>query len=103
MNDAVKVARINADRDKALAAIGLVKGLLTNPVIELVGAVVLVETLQRYPKDRPIIGNIQGNLIEGGIGAIIGLQQLAPLMPYVSSSISDITKLAAPLALAAGA
>jgi hypothetical protein len=81
-----ELAQIKADQQ-------LLSDLLKNPIIELVGGFVLVETLQRYPKSRPIIGNVQGNLIEGGIAAIIMAQQLAPSLPYLVQGTSDMTKL----------
>lgn len=90
MNDAVKIAKIQAQRDKTIAAIGLVRDLVKNPIIEVVAGFVLVETLQRYPKNRPIIGNIQGDIIEAGIGGLIMAQQMAPLVPYATQGLGEL-------------
>lgn len=93
MNETVKVARLNARRERELAYLKLAGELAKNPIVELVGGFVLVETLQRFPAERPIIGNLQGNLIEAGITGIVMAQQLAPTLPYLVQGTSDITKL----------
>jgi len=105
MNGEMQAAKILADKEYNLAKISLLKDLLKNPILEIVGGFVLVEVLQRYPKDRPIIGNIQGNLIEAGLTGIITVQQLAPSLPYLAESsgsiLQSVGKLAPLLALAA--
>jgi hypothetical protein len=111
MNEAMKLAKLNYKREKELAQLQAIreisKTLMTNPIIELVGGFVLVETLQRYPTSRPIIGNLQGNVIEAAIAGIVSVQQLAPSIPYIAQGTSDIlgavSKLAGPALLAAGA
>lgn len=93
--ESIRIAEIQSQTE-------LAKAVLSNPVFELVGAVVLVEFLQRYPKSRPLIGNWQGNALELGIGGIITVQQLAPSLPYLTQAGTDIFKMLGP-AIAAGA
>lgn len=102
-SDGLKIARLNAKRDRDVAAMNLVRDLAKNPVLELVGAFVLVEALQRFPADRPIIGNLQGNMLETAIGGIITVQQLAPSLPYLVQGATDAAKLIGPAAMALGA
>lgn len=96
----IKLAKLNHRHERDLAMINLIGKAISNPIIELVGGFVLVETLQRFPEDRPIIGNLQGNLMEAGIGGIITVQQLAPILPDISRMSGDTLKLLAPLAAA---
>jgi len=93
---AITLAKLQVQRDLLLAV-------LSNPVIELVGAFVLIESLQRFPSERPIIGNVQGNLLEGAIGGIIAVQQLAPSLPYIVQASEGMTKGIGSLAPALGA
>ena len=74
-----------------------------NPVIELIGAFVAIEALQRYPAGRPLLGNLQGTLLETGIFGIIGVQQLAPSLPYLSEAGGKIFDSAGKAALLLGA
>lgn len=90
MNDSLRIAKINARAMREKAELELMREIVKNPVIELIGAFVIVETLQRYPASRPIIGNWQGNILEGSIGGIIGIQQLAPSLPYLAQATGDI-------------
>lgn len=89
-SDAVRLARIEKSRAIDEARLRLAGDLLKNPVIELIGAFVLVEALQRFPQDRPIIGNLQGNLLEAALSGIIGIQQLAPSLPYIADAGSKV-------------
>lgn len=100
-SEALKIARLNARRDVEVATLRAVQEIMRNPIIELVGGFVLVEWLQRFPANRPIIGNLQGNLIEAGIGGVVIAQQIAPMMPYLVQGTSDLTKLLGPVMSAA--
>ena len=99
MDNQVKIAKINARRDLDLAQLRLFEELLKNPIIELVGAFVLIETLQRHPSSNPIIGNVQGTLMEAGVAGIISMQQIAPVLPHITQATAGLLK-AAPLLLA---
>lgn len=89
MNETVKIAKLELQKARITAFTEVTKALLANPVVELVGAFALIEYLQRTPKNRPIIGNTQGNLMEAGISGIITVQQLAPSLPYLAQAGGD--------------
>jgi hypothetical protein len=103
ISEAVKLARLQAKKERDLAEIGLLRDLVKNPVVELVGGYVLVEYLQRHPTARPIIGNLQGNAIEAAFTAIIAVQQLAPSVPYLAQGASDVLGAVGKLAPVLGA
>ena len=82
-SEAVRVAEIKAQAET-------MKLLLTNPVVEIIAAYVLIELLQRYPANKPIIGSIAGTIAEGGCLSAVALQQLAPLAPYIAQSTESV-------------
>lgn len=51
--------------DLAKSGLDWTAKIVTNPAIVLVASFVLIETLQRYPKDEPILGSIVGTVLEG--------------------------------------
>jgi len=85
-----KVAKISAKKEISLARIELARDLAKNPILELVAGFVLVETLQRYPTGRPIIGNLQGNALEGLFAGVVTVQQLAPSLPYLTQAAGQL-------------
>jgi len=76
------INRENARRD----AIDLVKVLLANPAVELIGSFVVIELLRRHN----IIGWMQADALELGIGGIITVQQLAPALPALTAAGSNV-------------
>lgn len=97
-SDALKIARLRARADRRAADVEMVKAFLGNPILELVGGFVLVEVLQRTPASRPIIGNVQGNLLQTAIIGGVSLQQLAPILPTLAQAGTDIMGAAGKLA-----
>ena len=83
--EAIRVAEIKAQADN-------LRELLHNPVVEIVAAYVIIELLQRYPSDRPIIGSVAGTVAEAGCLAAVGMQQLAPLAPAIAQGTESIAK-----------
>ena len=86
----VKAAQILAKKEISLARIELARDLVKNPILELIAGFVLVESLQRYPSSRPIIGNLQGNALEGLFAGVVTVQQLAPSLPYLTQAAGQV-------------
>lgn len=86
----VRLAEINADRDKRVAEIDLMAKVIANPVIELISGYVIVEYLQSHPRVNPVIPNMAGTTVEGAIIASVLLQQLAPSIPMLAQAGGDI-------------
>jgi len=84
-SEAVRVAEIKAQADN-------LRELLHNPVIEIIAAYVIIEMLQRYPSNRPIMPSTAGTIAEGGCLAAVGMQQLAPLAPYIAQGTESLAK-----------
>lgn len=85
ISEAVRIAKIKAQADT-------MKELLHNPVVEIVAAYVIIELLQRYPANKPIIGSIAGTVAEAGCLAAVGMQQIAPLAPSIAQGTESIAK-----------
>jgi hypothetical protein len=91
-SEALKIKKIEADALMRHDLIELTKELLHNPVAEIVTAAVLVAYLER--NTNPILGSIVGAVSMSGITAVVGLQQLAPVLPALSQAMpGTITKL----------
>lgn len=84
-SEAVRVAEIKAQADT-------MREMLHNPVVEIIAAYVIIEMLQRYPSDRPIIGSVAGTVAEAGCLAAVGMQQIAPLAPSIAQGTESIAK-----------
>lgn len=99
--DAVRVARIQAETK-------LIVELLRNPVVELLAGIMVISYLNKgHNQSQSWLETITGiNLAAGseyaGLIAIIGLQQIAPLMPAIAAGGADL-KTALPALLALGA
>ena len=99
-SEAVKLARIQSDKELILA-------LLRNPVVELLSGIALISYINKGTTDKSWLETITGiNLAAGGeyagLIAVIGLQQIAPLMPAIAAGGADL-KTALPALLALGA
>ena len=96
----LSAAKILAKAEKHKADVELMKALISNPVVEIVGAYVIIESLQA----TKMIGNVAGTAAEAGCLAAVALQQLAPLAPYIAESAkgigSTVAKVAPLLAMA---
>lgn len=89
MNDAIKLKKIEHRTAVAVARAEVVKELIRNPVVELVAAYVIIEYLQK----EKIIPDMAGNVVEAAVVAAVGLQQLAPLAPYIAQSTEGLFKM----------
>lgn len=93
MNDAVRVARINARAEQTRALTYLVKEAITNPVIEFIGGLALLAVMERYPVKQPLLdGYVKETLATTTLPVLIGAQQLAPFMPGLIAAGSDLVK-----------
>lgn len=94
MDESTKLRRteIRANRDikRSEANRDIILALVKNPVVDLIAGFVVVEALQRFPSDHPIIGNLQGDLIEAALAGIVSIQALAPSIPYIAQGTSDL-------------
>lgn len=102
----VKIAKI---QEQAKLRADLIK-LFTNPVLELLGAYIILEVL----KSRKIIGtgvlDIKESVLMTAIAGAVALQQLQPTLPLMyqgsaegSKAMLDLIGKAAPALLMAGA
>lgn len=107
ISDAVKVAKINAKAVREAKQLDLVKVLATNPVIELIAGIAAITYLNKGSQSW--LESISGiDLAAGseyaGLIAVIGLQQIAPLIPSIVQAGGEVGKaLPAVLALGMGA
>lgn len=108
-SEAEKIAKIQARKEITIAGINAVSRLASNPVVELVGCVLLIETLQRFPAGQPILSSRLGTAVEITIPVLLALQQMAPYIPAIieatgksiSGVIGDVKSIAPIAALAA--
>lgn len=105
ISDAVKVARIQARSRRDEAQIQLARELIRNPVIELLAGICAISYLnkgsQSWLETATGIDLAAGGEY-AGLVAIIGMQQIAPLVPSMMAQTGDIAK-ALPSVLALGA
>jgi len=104
-SDALRIAKINLKIERTRANNEMLKTMMSNPVVELIGAYVLVESLQK----AAVIPDKAGTACEIAIVAAVGMQQLAPLAPYIAQRVeglgqglAGIAKMAGTAALAGG-
>jgi len=96
INDAVKVAKINARSMRESKQMDLIKSLATNPVVELLVGIAAITYLNKGSQSW--LESISGiDLAAGseyaGLIAIIGLQQLAPLAPAIAQGSGGLAKM----------
>jgi hypothetical protein len=105
ISDALKIAKLQS-RDKARQAqIDFAKMLLGNPVVELLGGIAVITYLNKGSQSwlQSITGiNLAAGAEYAGLVTIIGLQQIAPLMPSIAAGSEGMAK-ALPALLALGA
>lgn len=97
-SEAIRLAKIQSDKELMLAV-------LRNPVVELLAGIVAITYLNKGSQSW--LESISGvDLAAGseyaGLIAIIGLQQVAPLIPAIVGGSGDVSK-ALPALLALGA
>ena len=95
VSDAVKVARINARAIRQAKEMELAKAIITNPVLELIAGIAAITYLNKG--NRSWLESISGiDLAAGGeyagLVAVIGLQQIAPLIAASAGTQSDLAK-----------
>lgn len=101
-SDAIRIARIQADSK-------LMSELLRNPVVELLAGVVAISYLNKGKQSwlESVTGiDLAAGSEYAGLVTIIGLQQIAPLIPAIAQGGGDIIKSivpALPLLALAGA
>lgn len=91
----VRQAQIESSSQIFARSVDLMIALAKNPIVELIFAFALVEKLQ----ERGVFSDVQGTLLEAGIGGIITAQQLAPLMPAFAQGAQGAAALAPLLAM----
>lgn len=97
-SEAVKLARIQSDKELILA-------LLRNPVVELLAGITAITYLNKGSQSwfESVSGiDLAAGSEYAGLITIIGLQQIAPLMPAIAAGGADL-KTALPALLALGA
>ena len=112
-SDAVKIAQIKARAERELALAKIFErtvDLLSNPVIDVVAATVLIEYLQGHKDPNTgervagggFVGSIAGSALEAGLIAYL----VAPTIASVTSNMKEVATAIAPaitpLLLAAG-
>lgn len=74
-------------------------------MVEIICALLLVEAVKRFYGEKGFFADIKADVIEAGLMTIIGAQQLAPSLPYLTQAAGNLAGTlgkVAPL-LAAGA
>jgi len=96
MNDAVRIARINAGRDLAIKTMDLGIEVLKNPVVELLAGTYIIHLIQKrsMPQGKLTFWESLAQLTATGamgstMAAIIMAQQLAPYAPDLIRSSGD--------------
>lgn len=81
-SDAVKVARIQLARDREDRRWQLVKMVVTNPIVELITAAVVLAELEQRSRDPNVkhffIPPAVATIVGGTVGAAVVAQQLGP-------------------------
>lgn len=109
----LKIAKLQAKTAKE----NRVMELLRNPVVEIILAYLIIETLQKIPigevdktvrvfgfpirsttEKQFLISDKAGTVAEGAILAAVALQQLAPLYPYAAQNASQVVSTVGELA-----
>lgn len=75
-SDAVKLAKIQKEKELAQAGLNTFVNVLTNPAVMLIGGFVAVELLQRYPRGSPVLGPVSGTVVEGALVSVPFLEAL---------------------------
>jgi hypothetical protein len=105
MDKEVRIAKIKAREAERLATLSFLKEMMKNPIFELVAGLALITYLNRGTQSwqEAMTGIDLKATVEGaGLVTIIGLQQLAPLAPYIAQGAEGLGKaLPGLLALAA--
>lgn len=106
MNDIKAANRIHR-RETDLQTL---KAIITNPVVELVGAYVVLEVLKRQKIIGTGVLDIKESVLMTAVAGAVALQQLQPTLPTLyqssaegSKAVLDIVGKAAPALLMAGA
>lgn len=105
INDNLKIARIYARAERAKNNAEILRLLMTNPVVELLAGIMAISYLnkgsQSWLESATGIDLAAGGEY-AGLVAIIGLQQLAPLVPAIAAGAEGLSK-SLPAMLALGA
>lgn len=86
MHEAVKLER---ERRKTLLSTGMIdlaKTLVSNPAFEIIATFVIIEQLQKTGH----MPQLAGTIAEGGVLTAVGMQQLAPLAPYIAQGAQGL-------------
>lgn len=88
MSKETKVAEIKADSEMAIKLIDLAKEAMSNPVVEIILAYLVIEAAQR----RGLLPDVAGNVAEGGVLTAVAWQQIAPSVPYLVQGGTELLK-----------
>lgn len=95
MNDAIKIAKISAQRDLSIKVLDEIGTFLRNPMVILLGTFVTVEALQRWPKDKPLLGSVSGTALETAVVLPTVLPSIVDALSKATSSAGSIATLLA--------
>lgn len=84
-SEALKIAKIARSMAQAEALKAIALELIRNPVVEIVGAYIIVE----YCQKRGLIPSLAGTFAETAVIGAVTIQQIAPIIPDVVKAGSE--------------
>jgi uncharacterized membrane protein YeaQ/YmgE (transglycosylase-associated protein family) len=99
MNDAIKQAKIQAKAAENIATMGLIKDIISNPIVELVGGFMLIQALTEVTDKtkRPLVqmGTDTQIVLRAGIVGAVTAQQLGGdnTKELITNAAGSLTKL----------
>lgn len=82
MNDELRIAKINRQIERERAQTELLRTIVSNPVVELVAGISILEYLNR----KGYINDFSVEFTETAVFASVAFQQLSPLIPLMIQS-----------------
>jgi len=89
---AYRAAKLQWGAARYQANVELLRSLLSNPAIEILGGLVAVQAAY----DNKLLNNVSAGIAETAILGAVTVQQLAPTLPYLSQAAGDLLKLLGP-------
>ena len=101
-SEALKLAKFQSQAVLQAKAIDLGKTIVTNPAFELIMSAYILIQMRKHHVFEGFTGSLEEAALMTAIAGCVGLQQIAPLMPYIAQGAESLGK-AIPGMLALGA
>lgn len=86
MDKDIKLAKIKKEQAENEAILATLKDIFSNPVVEVLAAIIALEQLQRHK----YLSKPEAVIIQTGVLGVITVQQLAPSIPALSQSAGNV-------------